>query len=133
MLRALPNMLLFRPCDGNEVSGAYAAALSRPNTPSTLALSRQGMPVLSGTSLEAVERGAYALNDEAQPDVILASSGSEVNLCVTAAASLTGKKVRVVSMPCWELFEEQSLEYRLSVFPAGVPVLRVEASGVSGW
>jgi len=132
--RAMPNILLFRPADGNETSGSYAQVLLEKTTPSVLSLSRQALPQLEGSSAEKVALGGYVLQDvEGTPDVIFASTGSEVSLCVQAKALLEGKKVRIVSLPCWELFEKQSREYKLSVFPDGVPVLGVEAGSTLGW
>ena len=125
----------FRPADGNETAGSYICALEADNSPSFFALSRQGLPQLAGSSREGVARGAYTVLDcEGTPDLILASTGAEVSLCVKAAQEeLKDKKVRVVSMPCWELFDKQSQEYALSLFPDGVPALGVEASTPLGW
>eukprot|EP00747_Dinoflagellata_sp_TGD_P196181 gnl/TRDRNA2_/TRDRNA2_65944_c0_seq1.p1 gnl/TRDRNA2_/TRDRNA2_65944_c0~~gnl/TRDRNA2_/TRDRNA2_65944_c0_seq1.p1 ORF type:complete len:746 (-),score=126.52 gnl/TRDRNA2_/TRDRNA2_65944_c0_seq1:664-2901(-) len=137
-LRSMPNLFVFRPCDGNEVAGSYAAALNLSNSPSVLALSRQSMPIQAKTSIEAVMKGAYVIEDAPERStakVILVATGSEVQLAVRAKAALVadGVAAAVVSMPCQELFEQQPLEYKLSVFPEGVPVLSVEASGTMGW
>ncbi|MFN4195914.1 MAG: transketolase [Thermosynechococcus sp.] len=135
-LRAIPNLLVIRPADGNETSGAYKVAIQRRNQPTLLALTRQNVPNLAGTSAANVAKGAYTLVDcEGTPDLILIGTGSEVSLCVKAAEALraNGKKVRVVSMPSWELFEEQSLEYKASVLPAGIKRLAVEAATSFGW
>lgn len=135
--RAMPNMLMFRPADGNETAGAYMAAIQQSGTPSTMALSRQGMPNLAASSKEKVLLGAYPVHGaEGTPDVIIMATGSEVQYAVEAAERLegSGKKVRVVSMPCWELFEEQSAEYKESVLPAGVTArVSVEAGSTFGW
>eukprot|EP00033_Pygsuia_biforma_P000805 GCRY01000939.1.p1 GENE.GCRY01000939.1~~GCRY01000939.1.p1 ORF type:complete len:617 (-),score=189.92 GCRY01000939.1:1-1851(-) len=134
--RAMPNVLTFRPADGNETSGAYLAALRNRTGPSMLALTRQGVPHLQGSSFAGVAKGAYVLQDcDGTPDLILAASGSEVSLCVQAAAALAanGRKIRVVSFPCWELFEKQEMAYKKSIFPAGVPVLAVEMGATTGW
>jgi len=136
LLRAIPNMLTLRPADGNETSGAYKIALSRENNPSVLCLSRQECDNLPGTSVDAVARGAYVIQDTDGPRrVILTATGSEVQIAVKAAAKLKEHNIspRVVSFPSWELFNEQPVEYRASVFPAGVPVLSIEASSVFGW
>jgi len=137
MLRALPDLILIRPADGNETSGAYSVAVETRNHPTVLALTRQAVPNLKGSSIEAVYKGAYVLSDagDSKPQVILTGSGSEVHLAVAAAEKLTaqGVKVRVVSFPSFELFARQSEEYRLSVFPDGVPVLAVEAAAAFGW
>eukprot|EP01118_Nematostelium_gracile_P005662 TRINITY_DN1800_c0_g1_i2.p1 TRINITY_DN1800_c0_g1~~TRINITY_DN1800_c0_g1_i2.p1 ORF type:complete len:259 (-),score=96.97 TRINITY_DN1800_c0_g1_i2:59-835(-) len=133
MLRALPHLLLIRPADGNETSGAYASAIENRHRPSVLALSRQALPNLKGTSIEGVSKGAYIVSDVEKPNIILVGTGSELHLATGAAEKLTDAKVRVVSFPSWELFEDQTEEYRKSVFPEGVPVLAVEAASVFGW
>ncbi|BCX11174.1 MAG: transketolase [Thermosynechococcus sp.] len=135
-LRAIPNLLVIRPADGNETAGAYQVAVQRRKQPTLLALTRQNVPNLAGSSAANVAKGAYILVDcGSTPDLILIGTGSEVSLCVKAAETLTanGKKVRVVSMPSWELFEEQSPEYKASVLPAGVKRLAVEAAASFGW
>ena len=136
-LRIIPNMLVFRPADGNEASGAYKVAVENRKRPSVLAMSRQNLPNLEGSSIDIVAKGAYVLSDdEGTPDLILLATGSEVSLCVEAAKQLRaeGKKVRIVSMPCWELFNEQSAEYKESVLPKAVKArLAVEAGSSFGW
>jgi transketolase len=138
-LRAIPNLTVIRPADGNETSGAYKVAIENANQhrPTLLALSRQNLPQLEGSSIESVTKGAYILSDsEGTPDIILIGTGSEVPLCVDAAAKLRaeGKKVRVVSMPSWELFDAQSESYRESVLPKAVKKrLAVEAASSFGW
>ncbi|CAB1120941.1 unnamed protein product [Ectocarpus sp. CCAP 1310/34] len=138
LLRSTPNMMAFRPADGNEVTGSYICAMEAGSTPSVLALSRQNCPHLMGTSAELVAKGAYTLCEHGPggaPDVILAATGSEVHMCVDVAKALgaSGTQARVVSMPCWELFEQQDEAYQLQVFPAGSPVMSVEAGGTQGW
>jgi len=137
-VRATPNILLLRPADGNETSGAYAVAIESHSRPSVLALSRQAIPNLKGSSIEGVFKGAYVLQDAegGKPDVSIVGTGSEVSLAVEAAALLQkdhNLKVRVISMPSWELFREQSSEYQQSVFLEDVPVLAVEAASHVGW
>ena len=136
-LRAIPNMMVFRPGDGNETSGAYKVAISNRKRPSSLCLSRQGMPNQANSSIEKVALGGYILEDcEGTPDLIFIGTGSELHLCVDAAQQLTkqGKKVRVVSMPCVELFEEQSDSYKEEVLPSNVRKrLVVEAAETFGW
>ncbi len=136
-LRVIPNLLVFRPCDGNEASGAYKVAIANRKRPSVLAMSRQGLPNYNETSLDGTAKGAYILTDsDGTPDIILIGTGSEVQLCVQAAETLRseGKKVRVVSMPCWDLFIEQDDAYRESVLPAAVKKrLSVEAGTTFGW
>jgi transketolase len=136
-LRAIPNLLVFRPADGTETSGAYKIAIERRHQPSLLAMTRQGLPQLDGASMEGVARGAYILSDSLDlPDLILIGTGSEVSLCVQAAEKLRaeGHKVRVVSMPCWELFEEQDVHYKQAVLPKeATKRLVVEAASSFGW
>jgi transketolase len=136
-LRAIPNLLVMRPADGNETSGAYKVAVENRKRPTLLALSRQALPQLAGSSVEGTAKGAYILSDsDGTPDLILIATGSEVPLCVKAAEQLRGegKKVRVVSMPCWELFDEQDAAYRESVLPKAVTKrLAVEAASSFGW
>ncbi|KAI9228737.1 MAG: Transketolase, thiamine diphosphate binding domain-containing protein [Piptocephalis tieghemiana] len=134
-LRALPDLLVLRPADGNEVSGAYAVALENFHRPSVICLTRQGLPHLEGSSIDAVYKGAYALPGPSSPKIILTATGSEVPICVDTAKILESQGIpaRVVSFPCWELFEEQPQEYRESVFPKGIPVMSVEAMSTCGW
>jgi transketolase len=136
-LRAIPDLIVLRPADGNEASGAYKVAIQHRTRPSLLALSRQSVPNLAGTSLEGVAKGGYVISDsEGTPDLILLGTGSELQLCVRAAEKLRteGHKVRVVSMVCWELFAEQDTAYRESVLPKAVRKrLAVEAAVSFGW
>ncbi|HBQ97283.1 MULTISPECIES: transketolase [unclassified Roseofilum] len=136
-LRAIPNLLVMRPADGNEVSGAYKVAIENRNRPTLLALTRQNVPNLQGSGIDQVSKGGYVLSDcEGTPDLILIGTGSEVSLCVKAAEQLSaeGKKVRVVSLPCWKLFDEQDETYRESVLPKAVTKrLAVEAGTSFGW
>jgi transketolase len=138
-LRAIPNLTVIRPADGTECSGAYKVAINYANQqrPTLLAFSRQNLPNFSSTSMEGVAKGAYAVVDcEGTPDLILIGTGSELSLCVKAAETLTGegKKVRVVSMPSFELFEEQDAAYKASLLPKAVTKrLAVEAGASFGW
>lgn len=136
-LRLIPNLIVIRPADGNETSGAYKIAIENRHRPTLLALSRQGLPNLAGSSINAVAKGAYIVsNCDGTPDIILIGTGSEVELCLNAAEVLIGegKKVRVVSMPTWELFEEQDVAYKESVLPKAVKKrLAVEAGVSFGW
>lgn len=141
----MPNMLMMRPGDGNETAGAYKVAVLNSNgqnkagikRPTTLALSRQGMPNMDTTSMEGVAKGAYIVHgaDVSNPDVIIVGTGSELMTAVEAGKILEGegKKVRVVSMPCWELFEEQEKSYQDSVLIPGVPKVSIEAGSTQGW
>ncbi|KAG1453340.1 hypothetical protein G6F56_007597 [Rhizopus delemar] len=133
--RATPNMLTLRPADGNEVSGAYLVAIQNKTRPSVIALSRQGVPHLEGSSIEAVLKGGYVLSSDPKPQVVFVSTGSEVGIVVEASKKLAEKNIpsRVVSMPCTELFDEQSPEYKKEVFPLGIPIISVEALGTFGW
>jgi transketolase len=140
-LRAMPNMLVLRPGDANEVVEAYKVILQHKHGPATLVLTRQAMPTLDRTKYApaaGVAKGAYVLADAAggKPDVILIASGSELSLCVEACEKLqaAGIKARVVSMPSWELFEKQDASYKESVLPAGVTArVSVEMASTFGW
>lgn len=136
-LRAIPDLVVIRPADGNETSGAYKVAIQNRTRPTLLALSRLAQPNLPNTSIEGVTKGAYIISDsDGTPDLILIGTGSETQLCVKAAEQLRGegKKVRVVSMPSWEMFEEQDANYRESVLPKAVTKrLSVEAGTSFGW
>ena len=136
-LRAIPNMLVFRPGDGNETSGAYKIAVENRKRPSSLCLSRQNMANQANSSIEKVAFGGYILEDcEGTPELILIGTGSELDLCVQASKQLTaeGRKVRVVSMPCVELFDEQSDAYKEQVLPSSVRKrIVVEAAEAFGW
>ncbi len=140
-LRAIPNVAVFRPADANEVTESYKAAARMNKTPSVLVFTRQNLPTIDRTKFAAAEnvaRGAYVLADanDGKPDVIFMASGSEVGLCLDAWAQLTaeGIKARVVSVPCMELFELQSDEYRNSVLPPSVKSrVGVELGVEMGW
>jgi transketolase len=137
-LRAMPGVSIVRPADANETAQAWQAAVEA-NGPVGLILTRQDVPVLAETADRAeggVERGAYVLADsDSPPDIVLVGTGSEVQHCLAAAATLGGSGVaaRVVSFPCWDWFERQSDDYRAGVFPPGVPVLSMEAGSTFGW
>ncbi|CAE8734664.1 unnamed protein product [Polarella glacialis] len=144
--RALPNLLTLRPCDGPETIGAYEVAMRDNSGPALLALCRSGAHTLEGSSAENVARGGYILQDydpALVPAVVLAASGTEVEICAEARALLQsiGVGARIVSLPCWELFEEQDAQYRQSMWQApnsatsGVPPMRVyvEASSTLGF
>lgn len=137
-LRAIPNLDVIRPADANEVSIAWREILRR-KAPSGLLLSRQNLPVLDRTrfnSAEGAARGAYALNDENNPDLILIATGSEVALAVSAYEVLEdqGVKVRLVSAPCLEWFKEQPDSYKEEILPSEVKArLSIEAGIAQGW
>ncbi|XP_071934888.1 transketolase, chloroplastic-like isoform X1 [Coffea arabica] len=139
-LRAIPRLLVFRPADGNETAGAYKVAVANRDVPSVIALSRQKLAAnVEGTSSDAVERGGYIVSDncgEELPEIILISTGSELCLCEASANLLRkeGRRVRVVSLVCWRLFDRQPQEYKEAVLPSGVSKrLSVEAGSPLGW
>lgn len=135
-LRAMPNLNVFRPCDATETQAAWYSAMTSTSTPTALVLSRQNLAPMPGSSKEAL-KGGYIIDDCAgTPDAILLASGSEVGCAVEAKKILEaeGKKIRVVSMPCTELFDSQSAEYRESVLPNAVRRrVAVEALSSFGW
>ncbi|KAK9384180.1 Transketolase, thiamine diphosphate binding domain-containing protein [Lipomyces mesembrius] len=133
--RALPNIMVWRPADGNETSAAYYKALTEAHTPSILALSRQNLPQLEGSSIEKAIKGGYVLKEAENADVTIVSTGSEVYLSLEATQILESKglKARLVSLPEWLTFDKQSEEYKLSVFPDGHPILSVEVMTTLGW
>jgi transketolase len=133
--RALPNMMVWRPADGNETSAAYYMALTSKHTPSILALTRQNLPHLENSTIEHAIKGGYVLHEDKEADITLISTGSEVSICYETVKVLgeKGIKTRVVSLPCWEVFDAQPKEYRLSVLPDGIPILSVEVMSTVGW
>ncbi len=139
-LRAIPDMITLRPCDANEVAEAWRFIMRNKRHPVTLVLSRQPLPTLDRTRYApatGLHRGGYVLSDcDGTPDLILLATGSEVSLCLQAQERLLvdGIKARVVSMPSFEIYEGQPLEYRLSVLPEKVRHrLAVEAASSLGW
>lgn len=136
MYRSMPNFHVFRPCDATETEAAWYSAVTSQKTPTALVLTRQNLAPIAGSSREAL-KGGYVIDDcEGIPDAILIASGSEVSLAVQAKEMLAadGMKVRVVSMPCMDIFEEQSEEYKESVLPKAVRKrVGVEALSGYGW
>lgn len=137
-LRAMPNLTVIRPADANETAQAWKVALENRRGPTVLALTRQSVPTFPPSSQPTVEKGAYVLAHLGRkiPDVILMASGSEVSLVMDAAKALheKGHSVRVVSFPCWELFEKQDEAYRESVLPKKVAArVAIEAGVGMGW
>jgi len=139
-MRAIPNLSTIRPADGNETREAWKLAVESKNKPTALVLTRQGLPTLEGTIVhasEGVKRGAYIVSEaEGSPEGIIIATGSEVHLGVEAQKVLKeeGINVRVVSMPSWDLFEEQSVEYKQSVLPSEVKNrLALEVGRPLGW
>jgi transketolase len=137
-LRAIPKLSVVRPADANETTHAWRTILARGNGsgPVGLILTRQGLPILEGTDAEGVAKGGYVLGNDAEPEVVLIATGSEVQLAVEAQKLLAAKDIvaRVVSMPCVEWFESQSEEYRDSVLPPSVSArVAVEAGIAQSW
>src|SRR5690606_16441329 len=127
------------PADANEVAEAWRQALLYEDGPTALALTRQNLPIIDRekyADASGLAKGAYIIREAGgQPDLVILATGSEVSLAIDAAEQLDadGLKVQVVSMPCWELFDEQPDSYREEVIPRGVPRLAVEAGATLGW
>ena len=140
-LRAIPNLVVIRPADANEVIEAWKVAISRRNGPTVLVLSRQNIPTLDRSSFapaSGLNKGAYILADfgDADPQIILMGTGAEVNLIVAAGSLLEREGIsgRIVSFPSWELFRQQDEEYRNFVLPNSLyRRLAVEAGVSQGW
>jgi len=138
-LRAIPHLWFVRPADANETVEAWRVALEREDGPVALSLSRQKVPTLDRSDLapaSGLRQGAYTLWESGSPDLILISTGAEVGLALEAGRQLAagGTAVRVVSMPCWELFAEQPAEYRDEVLPPSVGArLSIEPGVELGW
>jgi transketolase len=135
-LRAIPQLTDFRPADANETAACWRLALERKSA-SFMALSRQDLPVLDATKhkiYEGASKGAYVLEQYGK-DIVLVATGSEVEVVLKAALKLkdAGISATVVSMPSFKIFEEQTEEYKLSIFPHGVPKISVEAGATMGW
>jgi len=140
-MRAIPGFMVMRPADANEVTEAWKVIMQLRHEPVALILTRQALPTIDRSkyaSAAGVSKGAYVIAEAkgGKPDVILMATGSEVSLCLSAYEQLTaeGRKVRVVSMPSWELFEKQPLEYRDSVLPRDISArISVEQASTLGW
>jgi transketolase len=138
-MRAMINVWVMRPADANETAEAWRIALQRHDGPTAICLTRQGLPIYDRTALGAASgtrKGGYTLADtEGEPSVVLVATGSEVELAMQAREALLGEGIaaRVVSMPCVELFREQSSTYRDEVLPQGVPRVSIEAGITFGW
>jgi transketolase len=138
-LRAIPNIVVLRPADANEVREAYKVIMALTDRPACLVLSRQKLPIFDRSryaSADGLARGAYVLAGSDNPQVILIASGSEVQLCISAYEALKQEGIagRVVSMPSWELFEKQDRHYREEILPPSVNArVTVEAGAVIGW
>ena len=133
-LRAIPDLQVIRPGDATETAGAWKLALESEG-PTALVLSRQNLPVLAETSAASVARGAYIISDSDDTAAVLIGTGSELSLCVDAAAALTAQGVatRVVSMPCWETFETLPMNEQDAILPPELPTVSVEAGVTIGW
>ena len=135
-LRLIPNMAVWRPCDAVESAVCWAKAIERKDGPSTLIFSRQGLPhqTRSDAQIADIAKGGYILKDcDGTPDAIIIATGSEVALATGAAEAMSGKKIRVVSMPSVDAFESQDESYRASVLTKGVPTVAVEAAVTACW
>jgi transketolase len=138
-LRLIPNLNVWRPCDGVETAVAWKSGIERTDGPSAFILSRQNLAPQTRDSeqVASIARGGYVLHDcDGTPDLILIATGSEVGIAMQAAETLSGsgRKVRVVSMPCVELFEQQDPDYRDAVLPAAVRTrVAVETGATAGW
>ena len=135
-LRMIPGLTVFRPADANETSAAWQIAVEQPG-PVVMALTRQNVPVLADAAkvVAGTAKGAYIVEDESTPDLLLIGTGSELHVAIAAAAKLreNSLKVRVVSMPSWELFDAQCDDYKNAVLPPDVPKVAVEAGVTLGW
>jgi transketolase len=140
-LRAIPGMIVIRPADANEMVEAYRVIMSLKDRPATLICTRQALPIIDRSKFapaSGLAQGAYVLADppDGKPELILIGTGSEVSLCLSAYEQLSaeGIKVRVVSMPSWELFDEQSQDYRDNVLPPAVTArVSMEEASPIGW
>ena len=136
-LRAIPGFNVFRPADAKETVASFKLAMNNKTSPSALLLTRQGVPVLNqpiDEIIEGVGRGAYIVVEENSPELVFLATGSEVSLAMDVASNMTDKRVRVVSMPCWEIFEDQPQSYKESVIPVrGAMKISFEAGITLGW
>ncbi len=136
-LRAIPNFNVFRPADAKETAACFKLSITEINGPSALLLTRQGVPVLSkdmSTVINGVSKGAYAVRDCENPDLIFLATGSEVALAIEVANMMNDKQIRVVSMTCWEIFEKQADDYKTSLIPnRGAMKVSMEAGITMGW
>jgi len=135
-LRIIPDLTVFRPADANETAGAYKVAVERSklhSRPTLMAFTRQVLPNLPNSSVENAAKGAYAVHDVSDPELIIIGVGSEASVALDAAKQMTDKKVRVVSMPSMEQFRAQPASYKDALLPKNVPTLSVEAGVTMGW
>ena len=136
-LRAIPNLLVMRPADGVETAECWELALKNDGRPSLIAFSRQDVPTVRDkhTNENLSAKGAYELAGDANAKVTFLATGTEISLAMEARAKLTAEGIpsRVVSMPCWALFEEQSEGYRKEVLGPGTVKIAIEAAARTGW
>src|SRR5699024_1504643 len=139
-LRAMPNLSVIRPADGNETNAAWRIALETTNKPTSLVLTRQGVPTLVNTATsayEGVKRGAYIISEsDGNPQAILIATGSEVSLAIEAQKTLQAKNidVRVVSMPSWDRFDQQDAAYKEKILPKEMKkCVAIEMASSFGW
>jgi transketolase len=136
-LRAIPGFNVFRPADAKETVASFELAMNNKSSPSALLLTRQGVPVLNHSMdivVEGVSKGAYAVLEQDNPELVFIATGSEVSLAIDTANKMKDKRIRVVSMPCWEIFENQSNTYKESIIPQrGALKISFEAGVTLGW
>ena len=136
-LRAIPGFNVFRPADAKETVASFELAMNNKSTPSALLLTRQGVPVLNHSMdivVDGVSKGAYAVIEQDNPELVFIATGSEVSLAIDTANKMKDKRIRVVSMPCWEIFENQSNTYKESIIPQrGALKISFEAGVTLGW
>ena len=135
MLRATPNLNVWRPCDLVETTVAWKHAYLSTSTPTSIVLTRQKLPQQAQRAMETIEKGGYVIRHNESPDIVLIASGSEVSLALEVASILSQKNVRaqVVSMPCMEVFRAQSNEFKNTVLPAGICKVAIEAAATQSW
>ena len=136
-LRAIPNFNVFRPADAKETAVCFRLAMDQKETPNALLLTRQGVQILElkmDSIVDGVSKGAYAVMDCENPELVFLATGSEVSLAINVAKTMNDKRIRIVSMPCWEIFEGQSDEYKISLIPnRGAMKISMEAGITHGW
>jgi len=135
LLRSTPNLLTMRPCDANEVCGAWKIAVENRRGPTVICLSRQNLPNMKITDIDKVSLGAYRITGSTSSPIVLISTGSEVSLCVEVAYLFKKieKDVSVLSAPCLELFDNQSNSYKSDLLPSNAIIISVEAASTFGW
>ncbi len=136
-LRAIPNFNVFRPADAKETAVCFRLAMDQKETPNALLLTRQDVQILElkmDSIVDGVSKGAYAVMDHENPELVFLATGSEVSLAIEVAKSMNDKRIRIISMPCWEIFEGQSDEYKISLIPdRGAMKISMEAGITHGW